>query len=171
MKVRQDFVTNSSSSSFILAFDSKEDGAEKISAMAKRYGSDYVMQLLHDFMEATPIKKEMFESAVINDVRDDAEFLTDYGEGSWWSSDKPTFQKRWREAHPNSEYIDYFDSPERAAEVERHTKELLSKIKEDIGDKEYLVELEYEDHTDVGSELEHHILPEQEFTVRRFNHH
>lgn len=43
MKVRQDFVTNSSSSSFILAFDSKEDGAEKISAMAKRYGSDYVM--------------------------------------------------------------------------------------------------------------------------------
>ena len=61
MKVRQDFVTNSSSSSFILAFDSKEDGAEKISAMAKRYGSDYVMQLLHDFMEATPIQKEMFE--------------------------------------------------------------------------------------------------------------
>ena len=113
MKVRHDFVTNSSSSSFILAFDSKEDGAEKISAMAKRYGSDYVMQLLHDFMEATPIQKEMFESAVINDVRDDAEFLTDYGEGSWWSSDKPTFQKRWREAHPNSEYIDYYDSAER----------------------------------------------------------
>lgn len=84
---------------------------------------------------------------------------------------KPTFEKKWREEHPDSEYIDYFDSPERAAEVERHTKELLSKIKEDIGDKEYLVELEYEDHTDVGSELEHHILPEQEFTVRRFNHH
>lgn len=171
MKVRQDFVTNSSSSSFILAFDSKEDGAEKISAMAKRYGSDYVMQLLHDFMEATPIQKEMFESAVINDVRDDAEFLTDYGEGSWWPSDKPTFQKRWREAHPNSEYIDYYDSAERELEVDRRTKEILSKIKEDIGDKEYMVELEYEDHTDVGSALEHDILPEQEFTVRRFNHH
>ena len=171
MKVRQDFVTNSSSSSFILAFDSKEDGAEKISAMAKRYGSDYVMQLLHDFMEATPIQKEMFESAVINDVRDDAEFLTDYGEGSWWASDKPTFQKRWREAHPNSEYIDYYDSAERELEVDRRTKEILSKIKEDIGDKEYMVELEYEDHTDVGSALEHDILPEQEFTVRRFNHH
>lgn len=171
MKVRQDFVTNSSSSSFILAFDSKEDGAEKISAMAKRYGSDYVMQLLHDFMEATPIQKEMFESAVINDVRDDAELLTDYGEGSWWSSDKPTFQKRWREAHPNSEYIDYYDSAERELEVDRRTKEILSKIKEDIGDKEYMVELEYEDHTDVGSALEHDILPEQEFTVRRFNHH
>ena len=164
-------MTNSSSSSFILAFESKEDGENKISAMTRRYGSDYVTQLLNDFMEATPIQKEMFESLVMDEVRDDAEFLTDCGEGGWWSSDKPTFEKKWREEHPDSEYIDYFDSPERAAEVERHTKELLSKIKEDIGDKEYLVELEYEDHTDVGSELEHHILPEQEFTVRRFNHH
>ena len=72
---------------------------------------------------------------------------------------------------PNSEYIDYYDSVERELEVDRRTKEILSKIKEDIGDKKYMVELEYEDHTDIGSELEHHILPEQEFTVRRFSHH
>ena len=35
----------------------------------------------------------------------------------------------------------------------------------------YLVELEYEDHTEVGSALEHDILPNQDFTVRRFSHH
>lgn len=38
-------------------------------------------------------------------------------------------------------------------------------------DTYYLVELEYEDHTEVGSALEHDILPNQDFTVRRFSHH
>lgn len=50
-------------------------------------------------------------------------------------------------------------------------EEGFKKIEDDIGTSSYLVELEYEDHTEVGSALEHDILPNQDFTVRRFSHH
>lgn len=119
MKVREDFVTNSSSSSFILAFESKEDGISKIAAMTKRYGSDYVGQLLHDFMEATPIQKDNIRTHTFRDVEDDAEFVTDNGEGGWWSSDKPTFERKWMNEHQGSDYRAYYESEERKAEVER----------------------------------------------------
>lgn len=47
----------------------------------------------------------------------------------------------------------------------------FKKLFNDIDSSPYLVELEYEDHTDVGSALEHDILPNCDFTVRRFSHH
>ena len=171
MKVREDFVTNSSSSSFILAFESKEDGITKIAAMTKRYGSDYVEQLLHDFMDAIPIPKENIRTHTFRNVEDDAEFVTDNGEGVWWSSDKPTFERQWMNDHPGSDYHAYYESKERKAEVERRMEEDFKKIEDDIGASSYLVELEYEDHTEVGSALEHDILPNQDFTIRRFSHH
>lgn len=53
----------------------------------------------------------------------------------------------------------------------RLTNQYATNLIEKIGERRYLVELEYEDHTDIGSELEHHILPYCEFTVQSFNHH
>lgn len=91
--------------------------------------------------------------------------------GGWWSSDKPTFERKWMNEHPGSDYRAYYESEERKAEVERRMEEDFKKIEDDIGDSSYLVELEYEDHTEVGSALEHDILPNQDFTVRRFSHH
>lgn len=171
MKIRADYVTNSSSSSFILAFNSKEDGIVKIATMTKKYGSDYIAQLLDDFAHATPIPKEDIRNHIYSYVKGEAEGTTDFGDGDWWSSDKPSFQKQWLDDHPGMDYRDYYVSDARKAEVEHRIEEKFKEIEQDIRDASYLVELEYEDHTEGGAALEHDILPNQDFTVCRFNLH
>lgn len=64
-------------------------------------------------MEATPIPKESIRAHTFQDVEDDAEFVTDNGEGGWWSSDKPTFERQWMNEHPGSDYRAYYESEER----------------------------------------------------------
>lgn len=171
MKHRSDFVTNSSSSSFILAFDSKEDGCSKIAAMTKRYGSDYVCCLLQDFDSEVPIPRDELFQRVKDDLECQAIYHIEFGDGGWYSLEKDTFQNRWQKAHPNAKYSDFYTSEEYLIEKNRLVKQYFDEMVACIGERGYIVSVEYEDHTDIGCELEHHILPECDFTVRRFSHH
>lgn len=171
MKTRFDFVTNSSSSSFILAFESKEDGYSKIAAMTKKYGSDYVGKLLEDFEVTQPIPREMLYDHVKDDLEGLAYMEICYGNDWWWSSEKPTFKNRWMKAHPDAEYEDFYKSEEFISEKERLIKHYFEKLLDRIGNCSHIIELKYEDHDDVGSELEHRILPDCDFTAQSFSHH
>lgn len=171
MKVRTDYVTNSSSSSFILAFKDKEDGLVQIEALNHCFGSDYVKQLKADFAAAEPIAFDDIEAHCKSDFEDDAYYVVCYGGGGWWSSEKETFRSKWEADHPGASYADFYNSKECQNKLLRLTNQYAAKLIEKIGERRYLVELEYEDHTNIGSELEHHILPNCKFTVQSFSHH
>lgn len=171
MKIRTDYVTNSSSSSFILAFNSKEEGCEKISELEKKYGSDYVKRLFEDFVAAEPIAYENLLFNVEEDFKCDIDWDLCFGDDWWRKSAPKTFRDRWMESHPEASDLDFYGSLEYQNEIRIRVAAMFKDLLTDIGNRGYIVSLEYEDHSRVGSELEHDILPECDFTVRRFNHH
>lgn len=171
MKVRNDFVTNSSSSSFVLAFRNKEDGVSTISKLKDLFGESYVNKLLTDFMEQDPIPLENLSKEIDIDLYGDAYSYLCFRDRYWWTSGEKPFKDRWMEKHPGAKYADFVQSVEFNEAMEETKNKFLSEIIKEIGDRKYVVTLEYSDETSTGGTIEHEILPECDFTVRRFSNH
>lgn len=172
MKIRSDFVTNSSSSSFILAFKDKEDGFAQISNLLKDNDSSAIGYLLKDFNCEDPIPCDELYDRIKDDLENEASTEMWFGDNNgWYSRKKDTFEHRWFKAHPGAKYSDYYNSIEYKEEIDRRVKEKYVGICSKLDQNSYIVELEYEDHNTIESMLEQEILPECDFTVYTFNHH
>ena len=171
MKIRSDFVTNSSSSSFILAFKDKEDGRNQIIKKLS-YNPEALSEVLRDFNEAEPIN---FEKLIDSDgykgifANIEAEISEKLLYKNGWEASY--FRKEWEKNNPNKKNWDIYDSPEYKEKMKSLMDEEIKEFLEGIQDTPYVVELEYEDHYQIGSELEHDILPDCEFVYKIFNHH
>lgn len=181
MKIRSDFVTNSSSSSFILAFKDKEDGINQITKKLS-YNPKALSEVLRDFNKAKPIN---FEKFINSENPEDFEGYEEYEEiianieeeisnnllcnkNGWDDSD---FVKEWKKKNPKEKSWHIYDSFEYKETMKQLMDKEIKKFLKSIKNTPYVVELEYEDHSQIGSELEHNILPNCEFVYKIFNYH
>lgn len=166
MKIRSDFVTNSSSSSFILSFkdeDSiyntlKEQFPEGLNAGWSAGDFGYLHQLLREIEEADRLTEEDIKEIVKNE--------------KWsvqWSIEEILEKKKHMSY---SEIREFLDTEKGQKMISDACNEKVSKIMQKIGNDKVIVEVNHGDGGE-GEDgmLEHEILPYLDCTAIRFSHH
>lgn len=159
MKIRNDYVTNSSSSSFIVGFKSENDIDSQLKeSMVKCdsiYRYDDVLRDIKNHRITKEYALEIFKDEVQWDVKFYLEDCYEDKLGGYTN-----FEKWIKKKENKKEFDDAVNSK---------VDELYKRFKEKIDDCEYLAEVEYDDHTD--GDLEHEIMPYLDCTIKRFSHH
>lgn len=153
MKHRNGFVTNSSSSSFILGFKSKDTIAEEL---LNDNCEEYFERILRDCNAADKMTLE----EMLKEVEEDFEWPAScYLE--WYSPKAKSMNWVERSQWARSEEFEKLVTEE----VQRR----MNMLKEKANGNNVFVSVSYSDHSD--GELEHEIVPNLNCCLQRFNHH
>ena len=152
-KIRNGFVTNSSSSSFILGFKD-EDSIAKTLADDNTCG--YFETIYHDCLEA----EKMDIETMLNNCRESI-----YWEVFYNLEYKLEERMNW------NEIFEFTKTDELKKLVEEETDKRINELRKDAEGKSIFVEVEYEDHSLSGSELEHDIVPYLDCCLEVFSNH
>lgn len=171
MKIRLDFVTNSSSSSFILAYDSREDALAQLAKKATSF-PEHIGIILSDVERAPQLTEAEITQRLEEEADSHAYWVMHYGEGGWWSSRKPTWENLWIQRNPGKDRWKMHEDPEYQAEKKRLKDQYIEAARKKLEGKSFVIEIEYSDNDGhIFSELEHDIMPQMPGLVKSFNHH
>lgn len=160
MKVRTDFVTNSSSSSFILGFTSEDSIKHELFDGFPEWALDRIETVLSDVLSAERITKD----DVLKEIE---EYL------EWHEAYCIAFNLQ-REMQGFDKAIEYLETPEGKRRVEEQIKKKIEEYKKKIEGKDIFVEVEYSDNgINCGGVhgLEFDIMPKVKSVITVFNNH
>lgn len=152
MKIRKGFVTNSSSSSFILGFTSEENIKKELEAEDLK---EYFDEVLEDVMRATKLTKD--------------EALEGYSEEIY-------YQTLWEIENslyvPYSKKLEIRKTEEFQEKLNKAITDRMSELEEDMQGYSVFVEINYSDNDGLMySTLEHHVAPNMNCCLAVISHH
>lgn len=153
MKIRKGFVTNSSSSSFILGFKSKESIKEEL--QKENLEEEYFEEILRDVTEATKLDRE--------------DVLEGYSEEIYYQT---LWDLEYRLDVPYDKKFEIRETKEFQNKLNKAITDRVSELEEDMQRYSVFVEINYSDNDGLMySTLEHHVAPNMNCCLAAISHH